>query len=524
MTTSTNEWAQEYIQYLVENEMWEELQLIHNTIQHHEEYHRISRFTPYPFQTQFYRKGKDYRYRFLMAGNRVGKSFSMAQEVSYHLTGLYPEWWEGKRFDHPPLVWAIGITSDTTRKVLQKELLGTIMAKNEAEMGTGSIPRDYIDFTNIEKDGNIVRVIKIQHHSEGGKKDGWSTLEFRTTSQGEHTLMGPSVDFIWLDEQDPYNDTKIFAQCVTRTMTTRGLVAITATPEAGRTNLVDDFLTNGFGKSETKYCQNTTWDEAEHLTPEIQEEILDAIPVWQREMRKSGLPVIGQGVIFSIGDDEILCDPFPIPLHWKVLWALDVGTTNDPTVVTQAVHDPDGDVYYIVSQLVLDEDRSAKASAEYIMGTDIALAPVIPPHDAADGKDGSAGYGTLMKHYGCNVQPSFYNPHDITTNMVGVSNKNPRAIAPGLHWMNDHFKSGKLKVFKGCESFIKEKHSYHVNDKGSFKGSDHSIDSARYAFMSLKANRGVPYGQCLTGNNRSDFNNGFDEAFSIYGGSYYDEH
>lgn len=517
-----NDWAQDYIQYLVENEMWEELQQLHNTIHHHETYHLISKFLPYKFQREFYAKGKDYRYRFLMAGNRVGKSFSMAQEVSFHLTGLYPDWWEGKRFDHPPLVWAIGITSDTTRKVLQKELLGTIMAKNEKEMGTGSIPRDYIDFSNIEKDGNIVRVIKITHHNAEGKVDGLSTLEFRTTSQGEHTLMGPSVDFIWLDEQDPYNDVRIFAQCVTRTMTTRGLVVITATPEAGRTELVDDFLTNGYGNSKTKYCQNTTWDEADHLTPEVQEEILDAIPIWQREMRKSGLPIVGKGIVFDVSDDDIIIDAFSIPHHWQVLWALDIGSTNDPTVITQAAHDPDNDVYYIVSQAVLDTDRSAKAAAEYINSSEIPFAPVIPPHDGGDGKDGSAGFGTLMKNYGCNVQPSFYNPHDITTNMVGVGNKSPRAIAPGLHWMRDHFMNDKLKIFKGCESFIKEKHTYHVDDKNNYKGSDHSIDSARYAFMSLKANRGVPFGQCLSGNERADFNNGFGEPMTIGGGSYYD--
>lgn len=474
--TQLNDWASSYLEYLVNEGLWEELQEVKDSIDRHNKYHRISSFSPYKFQKTFYSKGKDYRFRFLMAANRCGKSFSMAQEVSYHLTGLYPSWWEGKCFIKPILAWAIGITGDSTRKVLQKELLGTIMGKDTEELGTGSIPRDYIDFSNLEKEGNIVRVIKVKHHDKNGDPDGWSTLEFRSTQQGEHVLMGADVDFIWCDEQDPHNDTKIFAQCATRTMANGGLVTITATPEAGRTELVDDFLTNGFGKSETKYCQNTTWDEADHLTEKLKRELLDAIPPWQRQMRSTGLPIVGKGIVFDVSDDSIICDPFELPLHWPILWALDIGSTNDPTVITLAAHDTDNDVYYIVKQRTLDTDRSAKAAAEYIMASDASLAPVIPPHDGADGKDGSAGYGTLMRHYGCNVQPPFFNPVDVTTKMVGVGKNNVRAIAPGLHWMNDHFKSGKLKIFKGCESFIKEKHTYHVDDKNNYKGADHHID------------------------------------------------
>ena len=34
-------------------------------------------------------------------------------------------------------------------------------------------------------------------------------------------------------EEDPYRSMEIFAQCVTRTLTTKGLVTLTATPENG---------------------------------------------------------------------------------------------------------------------------------------------------------------------------------------------------------------------------------------------------------------------------------------------------
>lgn len=318
-------------------------------------------------------------------------------------------------------------------------------------------------------------------------------------------------------EQDPYNDTKIFAQCATRVTTTKGQVVITATPEAGRSELVDRFLTEGMGKSDNLYCQNATWDDAKHLTPEIQAELLEAIPPWQRELRRTGMPVVGKGIVFTVSDDDIVCDSVAINNWWPCLWAMDIGDTNDPTVLTFAVYDPDEEVYYAVKQYTLDDDRSAKAAAEIVKASIAPRAPVIPPHDGGDGKDGSAGYASLMRQYGCNVVDYFYNAVDTRVGVIGVNKTNKRAIAPGLHYMNDYFKRGKLKVVKGCEAFLKEKHSYHVNEKGDFRGADHHIDSLRYAFMSLLANRGIPFGQCaLEGD---DYNNGFGtELISTFEG------
>ena len=52
----------------------------------------------------------------------IGKSFGEAAEMSFHLTGKYPSWYEGHRLEKPILAWCVGITGDSTRKVLQKEL------------------------------------------------------------------------------------------------------------------------------------------------------------------------------------------------------------------------------------------------------------------------------------------------------------------------------------------------------------------------------------------------------------------
>ena len=65
---------------------------------------RVRSYSPYPWQLEFHERGIDNPERMLMAANRVGKTVSAACEVSYHLTGDYPKWWTGKRFDRPTLV------------------------------------------------------------------------------------------------------------------------------------------------------------------------------------------------------------------------------------------------------------------------------------------------------------------------------------------------------------------------------------------------------------------------------------
>ena len=60
-------------------------------------------YEPYPYQLPFHEAkddaGQRARQRCLMAGNKVGKTFSGAMELAYHLTGKYPDWWTGHRFD-----------------------------------------------------------------------------------------------------------------------------------------------------------------------------------------------------------------------------------------------------------------------------------------------------------------------------------------------------------------------------------------------------------------------------------------
>jgi hypothetical protein len=57
-----------------------------------------------------------------MAGNQLGKTYSGAAELAYHLTGDYPAWWKGRTFDRPIRSWAGSKTGEVTRDGVQRLL------------------------------------------------------------------------------------------------------------------------------------------------------------------------------------------------------------------------------------------------------------------------------------------------------------------------------------------------------------------------------------------------------------------
>jgi len=48
----------------------------------------------------------------------VGKTETMGGfEVVCHMTGEYPDWWQGHRFDRPVECWVAGKSRETTRDI-----------------------------------------------------------------------------------------------------------------------------------------------------------------------------------------------------------------------------------------------------------------------------------------------------------------------------------------------------------------------------------------------------------------------
>jgi phage terminase large subunit-like protein len=188
----------------------------------------------YPKHLEFFKAGAKYRERCAIAANRIGKSEGMGgYETALHLTGMYPKWWEGKRFTKPIDAWVSGKNSETTRDIVQKKLIGGRPDMEEA--GTMLIPKKCIgDFTLKPNTGGLIDRIKIKHVS-GGE----SLLGFKSYEQGRSSFEGTEKDLIWFDEEPPQD---AYGEALIRTMTTNGIVMVTFTPLAGISNVVLSFM------------------------------------------------------------------------------------------------------------------------------------------------------------------------------------------------------------------------------------------------------------------------------------------
>lgn len=158
-------------------------------------------------------------------------------EVGCHLTGNYPHWWEGRVFDHPIDAWAAGDTNETTRDIIQKQLLGDINWESGQRSfdGVGTIPLELHGKPVFKMNTNgLLDHIKIKH-----KTGGWSHLAFKSYEQGRKVFQGTAKHLIWLDEECPMD---VYGECLVRTTTTNGVVLLTFTPLLGMSEVVLSFL------------------------------------------------------------------------------------------------------------------------------------------------------------------------------------------------------------------------------------------------------------------------------------------
>lgn len=190
-------------------------------------------YSPYAKQIEFHDAGAVYRERLLMAANRFGKTECGAAEGAYHLTGRYPKWWEGKRFEKPIKMWAAGVTNESARDVVQEKLMGPPSRRDE--WGTGYIPGDCIGEISLARGTpDLIDTVSIRHSS-----GEWSSLQFKSYERGREKWQGTALDVLWLDEEPPMD---IYMEGLTRTNETKGIVYMTFTPLLGISSVVQRFI------------------------------------------------------------------------------------------------------------------------------------------------------------------------------------------------------------------------------------------------------------------------------------------
>lgn len=444
-------------------------------------YKTLYRYKPYKKQRDFHEAGAKFRERALFAGNQLGKTLAGAHELAMHLTGLYPDWWTGHRYDRPIIAWVGADTNETSREVVQPALLGTEEANlNSPDLGTGAIPRDKIERVTKRQAGVIDVVDQIWVHHKTG---GLSRAVLKSYDQKRKAWQGKKVDYGWLDEEPPFD---IYSEMLTRTNAAKnakgefdGRLACTFTPLQGRTKVVQRFIAPDKGASPTWHSFMSIMD-VDHYTPARKSEIVAGYPEWEREARANGRPMLGEGLVFPVAWSQVAVEPFHIPKYFAKINGLDFGTAGDgghETAVVFLAHDRDRDIVYVYDcykakgQTTVYHSEAIKSRGEWI--------PVAWPHDGVnvEAANGLPRFRTFSVH---------------GVNMLGLSARyendkgGSQPTEPSIDHMLERLLTGRLKVFSFLNEWQNEFQSYHRKEGKIVAMYDDLLKATMYGLMMIR--------------------------------------
>jgi phage terminase large subunit-like protein len=403
----------------------------------------------------FFRAGLYFRERAAIAANRIGKTEGMGgYEVVVHATGLYPDWWPGRRFDHPIDAWAAGTTGETTRDIIQTKLVGP--PEKESEWGTALIPGHLIqNYVRKARPANSLEAVIVRHVSGGS-----SIINFKSYEQGRKKFEGTAKHVVWFDEEPPMD---IYTEGLMRTMTVDGIVLCTFTPLEGLSEVVLMFMPGGKLPGVNDMIRHVTfadWDDVPHLTEKSKRELYAALPPHQREARSKGVPSLGSGAIYPVAEEIVSVKDFVIPRHWPRAYAMDVGWNW--TAALWGALDRESGVGYLYSCYKQGKAEPA-IHASAIRSRGKWIPGCVDP--AANGRSQRDGERLI----------NIYQDEDL--DLVNADN----AVEAGLYDVWTALSSGTLKVFKSMSPWFDEYRIYRRDKNGKIvKSNDHLMDCTRY--------------------------------------------
>jgi phage terminase large subunit-like protein len=429
-------------------------------------------FAPYAKQKEFLDLGATKRERLFMAGNQNGKSITGAFEGACHATGKYPDWWGGRRFTRPTRGWTCGETGEVIRDVMQRKMYGAPGV--EADWGTGMISRaDLVDKSRSRGAMDLLDTVQVRHVS-----GGVSTITAKSYEQGRPKFQGESVDWLWFDEEPPMD---VYAEGLTRTTATNGIVFITFTPLRGRTDVVNRFLDEA---NPDRVVVSMTIDDALHISAEQRAGMIAAWPVHMREARAMGVPMLGSGRILTTPEEQIIeerIEPRNIPPYWAKIWGIDIGIGH-PFAAVLLLWDKDADVIHVHHTIRMSDALPIMhAAAMRPVGAEV---PVAYPKDAGD-RDRGTGVpiARLYKQQGLKLL------HDHATHPEGgVSTE------AGIMEWDERERTGRLKVARHLSDWLEERRMYHRKDGQIVKVKDDLMSATRVGLMMKRFAKSVQLG------------------------------
>lgn len=418
----------------------------------------------------FYNKGKKVhkkqiafhkckkRNRWVFGGNRSGKTECGAVEVVYLACGNHPY-----RKNKVTSGWVVSLSRQVQRDVAQRKIL------------------EYLPASYIEK---IVMVSGGQDSAENGiidfilvrsEQGGLSKIGFKSCDQGREKFQGASLDYVWFDEEPPFD---IYIECKMRVLDRCGDIFGTMTPLKGLTWVYNTIYLNDKNDKNVWY-EMVEWADNPFLSKKEVANMTNSMSAEEIESRRYGKFMQNGGMVYNEFDESVnVVEPFEIPADWQDTISIDPGLHNPLSAHFYAV-DYDGNVY------VVAEHYASGQTVEYHAQKIKEIAKSLGWKTDSKGFyraliDSAATQRTLASEK--NVVELFYENQILTNPKVN------KDLFSGISVVKSYLKNAngvpRLFIFKNCVNMIREIKSYWWGDGDNpIKKDDHSLDELRYYLM-----------------------------------------
>ncbi len=402
--------------------------------------------------------------RWVFGGNRSGKTECGAVETVYLARGIHPY-----RKNKPISCWVVSLSKQVQRDVAQAKVL------------------HYLKKQWIEK---IVMAKGRQDSAESGVIDfilvrnvfgSLSKIGFKSCDQGREKFQGTSLDFVWFDEEPPYD---IYLECKMRVLDRSGEIFGTMTPLKGLTWVYNEIYLNEHN-DENVWTIQMEWADNPYLSQKEIEEMSASISAEELESRRYGKFMQCGGLVYnSFDENKHVIEPFEIPKDWQDNISIDPGL-NNPLSAHFYARDYDGNVYVIAEHY--EKGKEVDWHAQKIKEIASRLGWKTNRNGFLEALiDSAATQKTLASTK--NVVELFYENGILTNPRVN------KDMFTGINIVKRYLcdANGKthLYIFKNCVNLIREIKSYWWGDDDlPIKKDDHCLDEMRYYLVSLNQDK-----------------------------------
>jgi len=397
--------------------------------------------------------------RWVFGGNRTGKTECGAVEVVYLARGIHPY-----KQNKVTSGWVVSLSNQVQRDVAQQKILYYLNPDwiEEVVMLSGrkdNIANGVIDYILVK---NVFGSL--------------SKIGFKSCDQGREKFQGTSLDYVWFDEEPPYD---IYLECKMRLLDRGGILFGTMTPLKGLTWVYDEIYLNHHNDKEVWYEQ-MEWNDNPFLLKSEVEELTKNLSEEELQARRYGKFTFHSGLVYSEFDENIhVIEPFQVPTDWYDNISIDPGLKNPLSAHFYAV-DYDNNVYVIAEHYEREKDIDYHAKCIHEISENLNW------HKNSNGMiqaliDSAASQRTLSSTK--SVVELFYE-----RNILVNPNVN-KDLFSGIATVKSYFKNAnnesKIFIFKNCVNLIRELKSYFWGTSDTpQKKDDHALDELRYYIMS----------------------------------------